>query len=277
MDDKPLFAKDLFQGTAEYYDRYRRPYPDEMITELGRRAAAQGSASPRGGRVLDLACGTGQLAFALRPWFSEVWAVDQEPDMVTKVRVKAGADAAGGIRAIGSSAEVLEAEPGYFDLVVIGNAFHRLDRDLVAGRVFEWLKPGGYLALCWSSQPFEGDADWQRPLWATLARWRTELGVESRIPANWDAPRKLRPDGQVLADAGFEVTGKHRFAVEQEWTVADLCGLVRSTSFLSAPVLADRADEFDADLAAIMTQYGQDGVLTEAASYECELARKPSE
>jgi hypothetical protein len=28
-------------------------------------------------------------------------------------------------------------------------AFHRLDRDLVAGRILGWLKPGGYLALCW--------------------------------------------------------------------------------------------------------------------------------
>jgi SAM-dependent methyltransferase len=270
------FAKDLFRGTAEYYDRYRRPYPDEMIRELGRRPSAEGSASPASGRVLDLACGTGQLAFALRRWFSEVWAVDQEPDMVNLVRAKAGGEAAGGIRAIVSSAETLGAEPDYFDLVVIGNAFHRLDRDLVAGRVFGWLKPGGYLALCWSSQPWDGDAGWQRALAAKLARWRTELGAEKRIPVNWDAPRKLRPDARVLADAGFEVTGTHRFAVDQGWTVADLCGLVRSTSFLPAPVLSGRAAEFDADLATILTHSGQGGVLTEAASYECELARKPA-
>ena len=270
MNDKPQFAKDLFHGTAEYYDRYRQPYPDEMIRELGRWAAAAG------GCMLDLACGTGQLAFALRRWFSEVWAVDQEPDMVNFVRAKAGPDAAGGVRAIVSSAETLEAEPDYFDLVVIGNAFHRLDRDLVAGRVFEWLKPGGYLALCWSSQPWDGDADWQRALAAVLAQWRTELGAEHRIPANWNAPRELRPDSRVLADAGFEVTGNHQFAVEQAWTLVGLYGLVRSTSFLSAPVLSGRDDEFDADLATIMTQYGQDGVLTETASFDYELARKPA-
>jgi hypothetical protein len=32
-----------------------------------------------------------------------------------------------------SSAETLDAPPEYFELAVIGNAFHRLDRDLVAG------------------------------------------------------------------------------------------------------------------------------------------------
>ena len=51
-----------------------------------------GRTGPSGrGRLLDLACGTGQLAFALRSPFAEVWAVDQEPDMVAVVRSKAAA------------------------------------------------------------------------------------------------------------------------------------------------------------------------------------------
>ena len=84
------------------------------------------------GRLLDLACGTGQLAFALRRWFGEVWAVDSEPDMVDLVRGKAAGAGAGDVRPIVSSAETLHAEPRYFELAVVGNAFHRLDRD--AGR-----------------------------------------------------------------------------------------------------------------------------------------------
>src|SRR5712691_1846412 len=272
MDEKPRFAKDLFRGIAEYYDRYRMPYPDEMIRDLVQRAA--GPPGSEGARVLDLACGTGQLAFALRRWFGEVWAVDQEPDMVEVVRAKAAADGAGGIKAIESSAENLEAEPDYFDLVVIGNAFHRLDRDLVAGRVLEWLKPGGHLALCWSSQPWNGESDWQCALAATLAKWQTALGAQDRIPANWEAPRKLRPDVQVLADAGFEVVGHQEFAIEHHWTLTELGGLVRSTSFLSAPVLRSQDDAFDADLAAVLGPYLNAGVLTETMSFTYDLARR---
>ena len=29
--DRLRFAVDLYQGTAEYYDRYRLPYPEAMI------------------------------------------------------------------------------------------------------------------------------------------------------------------------------------------------------------------------------------------------------
>jgi SAM-dependent methyltransferase len=272
MEEKVRFAVDLYRGSAEHYDRYRLGYPDELIGDLVRLAAGSG----RDGRLLDLACGTGQLAFALRQWFGEVWAVDQEPDMVTVVRAKAAAAGdAGQFRPIVSSAETLRLEPGYFDLVVIGNAFHRLDRDLVADLVLGWLKPGGYLALCWSLMAWTGDADWQRALAATLDKWQTTLGAQSRIPANWDGPRKARPDAQVLAEAGFEVTGRREFAVEHHWTLAQLGGLVRSTSFLPAAVLGDQAAEFDADLAASVGRFGQDGVFSETVSFACDLARRP--
>jgi ubiquinone/menaquinone biosynthesis C-methylase UbiE len=64
------------------------------------------------------------------------------------VRAKAAAQDAEDVRPIVADAETLDAEPDYFDLVVIGNAFHRLNRDLVTGKILRWLKPGGHVALC---------------------------------------------------------------------------------------------------------------------------------
>jgi SAM-dependent methyltransferase len=265
------FAADLFRGSAGYYDRYRLPYPEAMLTDLVLRAEV----SPRG-RLLDLACGTGQLAFPLRRWFAEVWAVDAEPDMVELVRAKAAAGGAGEVRAIVSSAETLHAEPGYFDLAVVGNAFHRLDRDLTAGLVLGWLKPGGYLALCWSSTPWTGEDDWQRALEACLDRWMAALGAKGRIPAGWDLVRQRRPDTQVLSDAGFELAGRHEFAAEHRWSVPELAGFIRSTSFLPASVLGDQGAAFDADLAATLGPHSHDGAFPQTVSYIYELARRPA-
>jgi SAM-dependent methyltransferase len=271
VDDEARFAADLYRGTAAYYDRYRVPYPEAMIGDLVRRARVSGR-----GRLLDLACGTGQLAFSLRRWFAEVWAVDQEPDMVDLVRAKAAASGAAEVRPVASSAETLRAEPESFELAVIGNAFHRLGRDLVAGRIFGWLEPGGYLALCWSSSPWAGAADWQRALAATLERWTAELGAGHRVPAGWDAERRGRPDIRVLAEAGFEAAGRREFTAEQRWSLAELAGYVRSTSVLPPAVLGGQAGAFDADLAAALGPHGRGGGFTQTVSFAYDLARKPA-
>lgn len=271
MADEVRFAVDLYRGTAGYYDRYRLPYPEAMLTDLMHRAGPR-----ERGRLLDLACGTGQLAFALRGRFSEVWAVDQEPDMVEVVRAKAAAAGCGSFRPIVSSAESLDAGPDWFDLVVIGNAFHRLDRDLVADRILRWLKPGGYLALCWSSVPWDGKDEWPRALAATLDRWQAALGATGRVPAGWDLPRKRRPDLQLLAEAGFEAHGVREFSIDHHWNLPELAGYVRSTSFLPAAVLGDQAAAFDADLAATLAPHSNSGVFTQTVSFTYELARKPA-
>jgi len=74
---EPDFAPNLFRGTAADYDRYRLGYPDALISYLRTDLALDGT-----GRLLDLGCGTGQVARALRPYFADVWAVDAESDMI---------------------------------------------------------------------------------------------------------------------------------------------------------------------------------------------------
>jgi SAM-dependent methyltransferase len=268
MRDEVTFSPDLFRGKAGYYDRFRLSYPDALISDLVRRTRPSGR-----GRLLDLACGTGQLAFALRSSFAEVWAVDQEPDMVEVVRSKAAAGI-GGVRPVVSSAEELDAPAGHFSLVVIGNAFHRLPRDLVAGRVLGWLEPGGFLALCWSLGTQAGPLDWQVAFGALLSRWQTALGGVGRVPANWDQARRQRPDAAVLTSAGFELTGRFEFLAEHRWTLPELAGFARTLSILPTDTLADKAAAFDDSLSAELGPYARDGYLIEAVSFSYELAVK---
>jgi SAM-dependent methyltransferase len=272
VGDELSFRADLYRGTAVYYDRFRLRYPDAMIGDLLRRTGASGR-----GRLLDLGCGTGQLAFALRDRFAEVWAVDQEPDMVAAVRSKADAGAgAARMVTVVSSAENLDAPAGHFSLIAIGNAFHRLPRDLVARRAFEWLAPGGCIALCWSSGTQTGPLDWQVAFGGLLRRWREALGVSDRVPANWNQVRLQRPDTVVLSGAGFEVVGRFEFPVAHDWTVPELAGYARSLSVFPAAVLADHSAAFDASLAEELGPFLVDGHLTETVSFAYELARKPA-
>ena len=275
------FRRDLFRGTAEYYDRFRVPYPPELINDLSEQTAATGS-----GTLLDLACGTGQLTFALHARFAQTWAVDQEPDMIEVVARKAAATAGGDIRTAGggirtavggirtavASVEQLALSAASFDLVVIGNAFHRFPRDVAAGLLYGWLKPGGHLALVWGGGPeanpaTAGPQPWQQALRAVLARWRPP----DRIPASYDRDRAERPDVAVLTDAGFDQLGNRDYSVSHEWTADSLIGHAYSTSVLSRAALGDSAPDFEADLRNSLATHAP---FTHQLSFAYELSRK---
>jgi SAM-dependent methyltransferase len=120
------------------------------------------------GSLLDLACGTGQIALPLANRFAEVVAVDQEEEMVAYGRAKAEAAGMANIRWVTASAETAGLE-GPFDLVAIGNAFHRLKRQVVAEWVLSWLRPGGGIALLWGDILARATPHGRQP-WAPFSR-----------------------------------------------------------------------------------------------------------
>jgi SAM-dependent methyltransferase len=258
------FRRDLFRGTAEHYDRFRVPYPRELIDDLAELTVVTGS-----GTLLDLACGTGQLTFALHERFAQTWAVDQEPDMTAMVRSKARGIPA--IRVLTSRAEDLNAPPASFDLITIGNAFHRLPRDPVAALLRGWLRPAGHLALAWgggpeTNPPGDDPAPWQRALHDVVARWRPP----GRVPDGCEREQAERPNTAVLTDAGFDYLGKREYAVAYTWTAESLIGNAYSTSVMSRAALGDSAAGFEADLRASLLPHAP---FTQRISFACELAR----
>jgi SAM-dependent methyltransferase len=267
----PVFRRDLYRGTAGYYDRFRPPYPAGLIGDLADRAGADGT-----GRLLDLACGTGQLGFALQDRFAEIWAVDQEPEMVAVVRDKAQAAGLCQLRAVACAAEDLRAPAGSFGLVAIGNAFHRLPRDTVAASTFRWLRPGGFLALAWGGSPNEAEAPWQRALVRVTDRWQARAGARDRVPAEYGPDRRDRPDLAILRGAGFENAGRHQFAVVHDWTPEALAGYALSTSVLSPVALGGRATEFTGDLRRELAAAQPDGRFRQTIIFACDLARRPA-
>jgi SAM-dependent methyltransferase len=271
----PQFRDDLYTGSASAYDEYRPPYPQALIEDLARRCDANGA-----GVLLDLGCGTGQLAFALHGEFGHVWAIDQEPDMIGVVRAKASAAGLANLRAEVGAAEAVSVPAQSVDLIAIGNAFHRMPRQAVAVSAMRWLRPGGYLALAWGGSPWLGDSPWQRALIGLMERWQpraqAETGDRDRIPAGYDQARAARPDPDVLRTAGFDLVGRWEFAVAHDWTLDEIAGFMRSTSVLSPRALGVVAPAFEEDLRDELAGHAVSGRLPEIASFAYELARRPT-
>jgi SAM-dependent methyltransferase len=266
------FRTDLYEGTAKYYDRFRRRYPADLINDLVNATGADGT-----GTLLDLACGTGKVAVALHEQFASICVVDQEPGMIGVLSRNAAAlpDAAAW-QFVVAAAEEVSVPDSSVDLVTIGNAFHRLRRDAVAARVLRWLKPGGHLALLWGGSPNLGDAPWQEALQATMQRWQDRPGADERIPASYEADRSARPDLEILRSGGFEIVSRREFPVRLVWTTDEIAGFVASTAVLSPAALGADAAEFDADLRRELLRCEPDGRFRQDTTFACELARRPA-
>ena len=264
------FRTDLYAGTAEHYDRFRPSYPAALIDHLRARVPV-GPAS----RVLDLACGTGQVAFALAGHVREVVAVDQEREFVAFGTRKAARLGVTNVRWVAGAAEDV-ALAGDFDLVAVGNAFHRLEREAVARRLVAHLRPRGCVALLWSDSASRGDRDWQRVLHETLAGWTELVGARDRVPAGWEEAIVRDPHEAVLRRAGLVDDGSFEFTAVERWSVDSLVGFTFSTSVLSRAALGDHAGEFEADVRRRLLACQDDGAFEQDVSYAYQLARRPA-
>lgn len=267
MSGELRYRPDLYKGTAEYYERFRPPYPQVLFDDLRARVPITGH-----GRLLDLACGTGQIAFALASEFDDVVAVDQEVESIELAKRKAASLDVENVAWVAASAE-RAALDGMFELVAIGNAFHRLERDLVARRLAPRLQPGGCVALLWADAPWRGEQPWQRGMAEVLERWRRELGATDRVPQGWREVMDRDPHAEVLSRAGLAYEGRFEFSVSWQWSLESLTGFVYSTSFLNRSVLCDRAREFENDLCKrLVASHGND-TFPQDATFAYELAR----
>jgi SAM-dependent methyltransferase len=222
----------LFAGTAAYYLRYRPPYPDEFLSELRSRAKTTGR-----GALLDLACGPGRVAIPLAPHFDRVLAVDVEPEMIEVAREEAGRRGVENVDWLVERAEDLQLPPGSVELITIGEAFHRLDRQRVLKCALRSLRRGGSLVTLGGEPVWRGQEEWKRVLVRVVNEWTGQS-----LPD----PRAERGEGfcNELRAAGLDVQ-EHDSVVERIWTCDSIIGFLFSTSIASRRVLGDRASRFE--------------------------------
>jgi SAM-dependent methyltransferase len=268
VSEELSFRTDLYRGTAPFYDRYRAPYPKELLDDLVSRVQTSGR-----GRLLDLACGTGQVALPLAEHFTEVLALDQEAETVEYGKSRSRTGGVTNLTWITGAAEEVNVD-GAFELITIGNAFHRVDRQVVAGRIYSWLQPGGSVALLWGGLPFPGDLPWQDAIAGLFRDWIHKAGTDDRIPPGWEAAMERDPHAVVLERSGLQFAGHFEFTVPQVWTLESLAGFIYSTSILNRTALGDRVAEFEMELAERLLRCEPSGNFELTASYSYDLARK---
>lgn len=268
---KPHFPPDAFVGTAPYYARYRVPYPSALMQDLVRRAGVTGE-----GRLLDLACGPGRVTFALAGSFREIWAIDLEPEMIEIGKEEAAKQKVNHIQWMIGKAEELTVPPAWFELVAIGEAFHRLDQQIVAEQTLFWLKPGRCVTIIGTCSLASEWEPWQRLVAQVVHKWTGRTVATGGVSTAHVPGAGPDHTEQILRAIGFEEVGSYSFVEEHLWTIETIVGNLYSLSVCSKRILGGNAEAFEADLKAALLTHDPSGLYHEKMRFGYTLGRKPA-
>jgi ubiquinone/menaquinone biosynthesis methyltransferase len=144
---KQQFVTPMFDIVASRYDDFTRLFSFGLdrrwkATLLGDLAPYVASST----RALDLACGTGDLAFALAAMGAQVTGIDASPRMIAAAQQRVSGGAPGAPTFVVGDMTQLDAPDGSIDVVTAGYALRNVpDFRRALREIARVLKPGGRL------------------------------------------------------------------------------------------------------------------------------------
>jgi SAM-dependent methyltransferase len=238
-----------FRGeVADLYHRYRRGYPPQVVAEL---VAAFGLTE--NDLVVDLGCGTGQLAIPLARHVRTVVGLDPEGDMLARARAAAAGESVQNVCwVLGSDADVPSLRTllgqGSVGAVCIGQALHWMDHETLFPALRSLVRAGGGVAVVTNGLPlWLQDSPWSRALRSLLQEW---LGAPLAHSCGTDEESQHRYRSS-LAATGFEVV-ETRVDYSDELSLDQVIGGVYSAlSVDRLPPPEDRPEFADRVAAAL--------------------------
>lgn len=216
---------------------YRPPYPAELFDVLD--SLIQGK--PR--LILDMGCGTGEIAIPMAGRVDRVDAVDQSEAMLKMAQTRPGWDQEN-IRWVCTGAEYFDYQERY-GLIVAGASLHWMDWYAVLPKMRRsLLQTHGLLAIVGGRQQEEDP--WLNSLREIIPRYSTNQDFKP-----YDFIEEL--ESRSL----FRVVGRHKTApTEFHMPVRDYVEMIHSQNgFSRERMTAESAAAFDSEVTAAVTPF----------------------
>jgi SAM-dependent methyltransferase len=230
-------APSLFQGAANYYSKYRPGYPDSVFDYLiGRFALGSGT------YILDLGCGTGQVAIPFAERGIPVNAVDPDTDMLCEgIRVEAGRGVLGVCWRHGDDGSLEKLFLPPLTLCVMGASFHWTNRDTLLHKLEQLLIPtGAIIFLDGGVSVWDGLNDWQIATREVIIEF---LGPQRRAGSTTYSHPEDRHE-IVLARSAFRHVEQVSFDAKRTYSIEDIVGQQLSSSYASPAQLGPNVEKF---------------------------------
>lgn len=250
----------LFTGTAWHYARYRPGYPESFFVDVVARFRLDGT-----GRLLDLGCGTGQLAVPLARHVSEALGVDPEPEMLVEAGNRARELGVTNVSWAQGSSNDLPGDFGRFTLVTMGRSFHWMDRERVLTALDGMVEGDGGVVMANDSCLVRPVTAWQRAIGELQARFLPADALPSSSPGSSES---------ILSRSPFPNVHRVVHEFTREWTVDAVIGYLYSTSLPLRRLLGDRRSAFEEEVAATLLAIEPSGRFIEPVALEVHTATR---
>ena len=219
----------------------RPPYPEETFEILETLLPTDCRS------VLDIGCGTGEIAWRMAPRVDRVDAVDPSAGMLAKGQSLPGGSVAN-ITWIHGNAEQAGFQ-GPYGLVVAGASLHWMEWDVVLPRITDSLAADGFLAIV----ELEQDASpWSDRIAATIGKYSTNQEFR---PYNVVDELNQRDLFVMAGSARTETVVFTQSVAEYVESFHARNGFSRDR------MTADAAEAFDRDMTALVESYTTDGMV----------------
>jgi len=268
MTTAPVSAvPNRFKDAAAHYLTGRPAYSPQLIRRVAQSCELGGSH-----RLLDLGCGPGQLSLAFSSWVGAGVALDPEAEML-RVAAELGAGIAPNIEYRCGGSYDLSPALGTFRLVVIGRAFHWMDRPDTLARLDALIEPHGALALFSTSFAADAPIAWLAPYHALLEEYASDdVSRLQRKADGWES------HDVVLAKSAFSALERIAVVETRRVSADALRARALSMSSLSRERLGARLDELLARIDRLVEAHASaDGWLDERIESVALIARRPLE
>jgi SAM-dependent methyltransferase len=252
-----------FHSAAAHYLEGRPPYPPELIERVRDRLGLQPT-----DRLMDLGCGPAQLAVAFAPWVGEVLALDPEPTMLA-LAAEASRHQPKIKIAPGGSADLADLNATFASLraVLIGRAFHWMDRSETLAQLDRLVDPDGAVVLFADERPAVPENAWREPFRAILERYAAD-DEGRRRGAGFQAHLS------ILLDSPFSNLEEIAIIRRRMLTPVKLAAYALSMSSTSPGRLGSRTDELLTEIRNWAAASHPDGAFQEVLISKALIARR---
>ena len=263
-NDIGRFGPGSYRGTYEYYVKYRPSIPKEVIDVIVKHFDVKPT-----DRVLDMGCGTGQVALAMEGKCGEMACLDPDPKMLTWAQ-KATRHSRMKLIWLNYPAEDLgktKRKLGTFKVATSSRAFHRMNEERVLRVLDEFIEEDGGVALFSDRVLWGGSKEWQQAVKGVIQKYRAKKRDTGK-------GKPKEPWKNILARSVFRFTETHDVPIIRRWNVESIIGYVLSTAAAAPHLFGDQLDRFKKETRNVLLSINPKGVLQENAVWEITLGSK---